>query len=137
MAEPTTAAPSGASTSNARQPAAASAESPTITRMLFLGADSLADGFRLIGFETYANPNPDDVDQLFRDLRTSRDKAFVVVDDDVMRSGAANLEQVRREGGRIVVVSVPPLAGPVALESEVAERLAAMFGSNSSMVADP
>jgi vacuolar-type H+-ATPase subunit F/Vma7 len=137
MAEPTTAAPSGASTSTARQPAAASsAESPTITRILFLGADSLADGFRLIGFETYPNPSPEDVDQLFRDLRTSRDKAFVVVDDDVMRSGAANLERVRREGGRVVVVSVPPLAGPVVLESEVADRLAAMFGSNSPIHTD-
>lgn len=104
------------------------AEAPP-TRMLFLGADSLADGFRLIGFETHANPSAEDVDQVFRQLRQSRDKAFVVVDDAVMRSDAANLAQVRREGGRIVVVSVPPLAGPVELESEVADRLQAMFGS--------
>jgi vacuolar-type H+-ATPase subunit F/Vma7 len=101
------------------------------TRMLFLGADSLADGFRLIGFETHANPSAADVDQVFRSLRKSRDRAFVVVDDGVMRSGAANLARVRREGGRIVVVSVPPLAGPVRLESEVADRLQAMFGSNN------
>lgn len=100
------------------------------TRMLFLGADSLADGFRLIGFETIANPSAEDVDQVFRALRASREKAFVVVDEAVMRSGAANLARVRREGGRIVVVSVPALAGPVQLESEVAERLQAMFGSS-------
>jgi vacuolar-type H+-ATPase subunit F/Vma7 len=96
--------------------------------MLFLGADSLADGFRLIGFEAHANPSAADVDEVFRELRRSRDKAFVVVDEAVMRSGAANLARVRREGGRIVVVSVPPLAGPVELESEVADRLQAMFG---------
>jgi vacuolar-type H+-ATPase subunit F/Vma7 len=106
------------------------------TRMIFLGADSLADGFRLIGFETHANPSADDVDQLFRTLRHSRDKAFVVVDEAVMRSGAGNLARVRREGGRIVVVAVPPLAGPVELESEVADRLQAMFGSSSLLKSD-
>jgi vacuolar-type H+-ATPase subunit F/Vma7 len=106
------------------------------TRMLFLGADSLADGFRLIGFETHPNPSADDVDQVFRALRKSRDKAFVVVDEAVMRSGAGNLARVRREGGRIVVVAVPPLAGPVQLESEVADRLQVMFGSGNLLHPD-
>jgi vacuolar-type H+-ATPase subunit F/Vma7 len=117
----------------APQQASITGADPPGTRMLFLGADSLADGFRLIGFETHPNPAPDEVDQVFRALRKSRDKAFVVVDDAVMRSGAANLARVRREGGRIVVVSVPPLAGPVQLESEVADRLQAMFGSSNLM----
>jgi vacuolar-type H+-ATPase subunit F/Vma7 len=103
------------------------------TRMLFLGDDSLADGFRLIGFETHPNPTPDEVDQLFRELRRSGDKAFVIVDDAVMRSEAGNLKRVRDEGGRIVVISVPGLAGPPRLASEVADRLAAMFGSSNLM----
>jgi vacuolar-type H+-ATPase subunit F/Vma7 len=103
------------------------------TRMLFLGDDSLADGFRLIGFETHSNPTPEQVDLLFRDLRRSGDKAFVIVDDVVMASEAGNLKRVRDEGGRIVVVSVPGLAGPPQLASEVAERLAAMFGSSNQM----
>jgi vacuolar-type H+-ATPase subunit F/Vma7 len=107
------------------------AEPSSATRMLFLGADSLADGFQLIGFETYPNPSDEDVDQVFRALRKSRDRAFVVVDERVMRSDASNLARVRSEGGRIVVVAVPPLAGPVKLESEVADRLAAMFGSGN------
>lgn len=101
------------------------------TRMLFLGDDSLADGFRLIGFETYPNPTPDEVDGVFRELLRSRDKAFVIVDEAVMRSEAGNLKRVRDEGGRIVVVSVPGLAGPPRLASEVADRLAAMFGSSN------
>jgi vacuolar-type H+-ATPase subunit F/Vma7 len=120
------------------EPAAdrAAAELPAATRMLFLGAASLADGFRLIGFETHPDPSAEDVDLVFRALRTSRERAFVIVDEAVMRSGAANLARVRREGGRIVVVSVPPLAGPVELESEVAARLAAMFGSSNLLKAE-
>ncbi len=99
------------------------------TRMLFLGEESLADGFRLIGFETHANPGPDEVDRILRDLRRNREKAFVVVDDAVMGQDSPNLKLVRREGGRIVVIAVPPLSAPTALTSEVADRLAALFGA--------
>jgi hypothetical protein len=35
------------------------------------------------------------------------------------------------EGGRIVVIALPPLAAPPRLSSSVADRLAAMFGSAS------
>jgi vacuolar-type H+-ATPase subunit F/Vma7 len=105
--------------------------------MLFLGEESLADGFRLIGFETVANPLADEVDQIFRDLVRNREKAFVVVDDAVMGLGAPNLKRVRKEGGRIVVIAVPALSAPTILASEVAERLAALFGSTALGPAQP
>jgi vacuolar-type H+-ATPase subunit F/Vma7 len=97
--------------------------------MLFLGDDRLADGFRLIGFETFPNPTPAQVDDIFRGLTRNREKAFVIVDDPIMRSDIAGLRQVRREGGRIVVVSVPQLNQPPELISGVADRLAVMFGN--------
>ncbi len=99
------------------------------TRMLFLGDESLADGFRLIGFETHANPSPDEVDRLLRDLTRNREKAFVVVDHALMGQDVPGLARVRREGGRIVVISVPRLSDPPTLASEVADRLTALFGA--------
>jgi vacuolar-type H+-ATPase subunit F/Vma7 len=97
--------------------------------MLFLGDDRLADGFRLIGFETFPNPTPAQADDVFRGLSRNREKAFVIVDDQIMRSDIAGLEQVRREGGRIIVVSIPQLSEPPRLISGVADRLTAMFGN--------
>jgi vacuolar-type H+-ATPase subunit F/Vma7 len=119
MSEPITPAP----------PPAPDAVTPT--RMLFLGDDRLADGFRIIGFETYANPSTAEVDRVFRELARSHDKAFVIVDDEVMQMDAGNLKQVRREGGRIVVIAVPALSAPPHLGSEVAARLASMFGRSN------
>ncbi|WP_295390107.1 V-type ATP synthase subunit F [uncultured Thiodictyon sp.] len=107
-------------------------EAPHTTRMLFLGEASLADGFRLIGFETIADPTPEAADQVFRDLSRNREKAFVIVDDRIIRADCPNLRQVRREGGRIVVISVPPLNAPTVLASEVADRLTALFGAGTS-----
>ena len=101
------------------------------TRMLFLGEESLADGFRLIGFETIADPLAEDVDQILKDLVRNREKAFVVVDDRVMGLEAPYLKRVRKEGGRIVVIAVPPLSSPTVLASEVADRLATLFGTNT------
>ena len=103
-------------------------ESVRPTRMLFLGEQSLADGFRLIGFETLADPTPEAADQVFRDLSRNREKAFVILDDRLMRADCPNLKRVRREGGRILVISVPPLSAPTLLASEVADRLTALFG---------
>ncbi len=118
--------------SPAKSRAASSPQAPP-TRMLFLGDDSLAEGFSVIGFEAYANPKPSDVDRLFRELISARDKAFVIVDDAVMQMDVEHLKRVRREGGRIVVVAVPPLAAPPRLGSEVADRLASMFGGANLM----
>lgn len=107
------------------------------TRMLFLGEESLADGFRLIGFETHANPAPEEVDRILRDLRRNREKAFVVVDDRVMGQEPPNLRRVRKEGGRIVVIAVPSLSAPTILASEVADRLAALFGTTALQSGHP
>jgi vacuolar-type H+-ATPase subunit F/Vma7 len=109
----------------------ADAEQGQTTRMLFLGDDSLADGFRLIGFETFPNPEPGEVDRIFRDLIRAQSKAFAIVDDRVMAADIPALAQVRREGGRIVVVAIPPLKEPPRLASEVATRLQALFGTST------
>ena len=108
---------------------AADGELGRTTRMLFLGDDSLADGFRLIGFETMPNPEPADVDRIFRELNRNRERAFVIVDDRIMGANIASLQQARVEGGNVVVVSIPPLKDPPHLASEVADRLTAMFGN--------
>ena len=100
------------------------------TRMLFLGDQSLADGFRLIGFEILADPEPAEVEQLFRKLHKHGEKAFVILDQHLMQAaGIPSLGQVRDEGGRIVVIAVPRLREPPRLTSEVAGRLDAMFGT--------
>ena len=104
-------------------------ESGRPTRMLFLGEEGLADGFRLIGFETHPSPTAEEADRVFRDLSRNREKAFVVVDDRLLHADLPHLQKVRREGGRILVISVPPLNAPAALSSEVADRLNALCGT--------
>ncbi len=98
------------------------------TRLLFLGEENLADGFRLIGFETYANPSLEEAERLLRDLRRSQVRAFVVVDDALMAQQIPSLQRILAEGGRIIVVAVPALGPVPCLSSPVAQRLGRLFG---------
>lgn len=108
----------------------ATPEAQPQTRMLFLGEQVLADGFRLIGFETHPDPSPEEVDKRLRELQRGRERALVIVDEELMGREIPALHQVRREGGRIVVIAVPRLQADPQLRSDVAERLSAMFGSS-------
>jgi vacuolar-type H+-ATPase subunit F/Vma7 len=95
-----------------------------------MGSHSLADGFRLIGFETHADPEPADVTRVLRELQRGRDSAFVILDDAIMAWDLPTLAQLRREGGRIIVISLPPLESrPPRLTSDVAARLQNLFGA--------
>ncbi|KXX64800.1 V-type ATP synthase subunit F [Marichromatium gracile] len=107
-----------------------STETATPARLVFIGDERLADGFRLIGFEAHENPAPETVERLLRGLLRARAKALVVVDDALMAADIPSLQRIRREGGRIVVVAVPALgAEPPRLSSAVADRLDALFGA--------
>lgn len=99
------------------------------THLLFFGEQTLADGFRLIGFETHPDPSAEAVDRRLRELQRERDRAFVIVDDELMQADIPTLHQVRREGGRILVIAVPRLGSDPRLHSDVAARLGALFGS--------
>lgn len=99
------------------------------TRMIFLGEGRLADGFKLIGFETHPNPEPESVERVLRELLRTGAKAFLVVDDSLMQQDLPSLKRIRREGGRIVVIAVPPLGDKPQLASDVGRRLTALFGN--------
>jgi vacuolar-type H+-ATPase subunit F/Vma7 len=99
------------------------------TRLLFLGETGLAEGFRLIGFETHPDPSPAEAERIIRELSHTRERAFLIVDDRLMAADIPSLKRVRREGGRVLVISVPPLNAPPRLASEVTDRVSALFGA--------
>ncbi len=96
--------------------------------MLFMGDSALSDGFRLIGFEALADPTPKAVDTLVRELVNNRCNAFLVIDQALADAGIHILEQVRAEGGHIVIATVPPLNDPGKFRTRIDERLRMMLG---------
>jgi len=97
-------------------------------RQLFLGDASLATGFRLAGFEVYPDADIAQLDDMLDHLMTSRTPAFVVIDQQLAASGSQRLEQVRREGGRILVTQVPALTRPDQMRSSIDDHIRQLLG---------
>jgi vacuolar-type H+-ATPase subunit F/Vma7 len=98
------------------------------TRMIFMGSAALTDGFRLIGFETRADPKPQEVEKLLRELVNKRQNAFLVLDQTLADADMPMLDRVRAEGGHIVVVTVPPLNDADQFSTRIDKRLQMMLG---------
>ncbi len=103
----------------------------TTTRMIALGSAALTGGFNLIGFETIADATPQSLEQLLAELFTTRQKALVVVEEKLARSNGPWLRRVRNEGGRIVVVEVPPLQAPADYRPPVEDLVESILGASA------
>jgi len=103
------------------------------TRMIFLGEAALVDGFQLIGFETHADPDADEIDRILHDLEESGEKAFVVIGVSCSEQGSPAYRRLRSEGGRVVIAKVPPLADPSCFQCDVDQRVRTLLGGDKEL----
>ncbi len=82
------------------------------TRMLALGSSALTEGFALIGFETVPDATAEDLEEVLAELVRGNQRAMVIVERTLARGNGRWLNQVRNEGGRIVLAEVPELSAP-------------------------
>ena len=96
--------------------------------MIFIGSPALTDGFRLIGFETLTDPDVQNIDALISDLLATRQNAFLVVEQSPILGQSQLLQQVRKEGGRIVLAEVPTLRDPSCLYCDLDKQIDKLMG---------
>lgn len=99
-------------------------------RLVAMGSAPLVEGFALIGFETYPDATYEDVERLLSALLRERERALVLLEQELVEDGEA-LAQVRREGGSILVTEIPPLGKPGAYRSPVEELVLKVLGSGA------
>lgn len=100
------------------------------TRQLFLGDATLATGFRLAGFEVFPDARAQDLDRVLQALQNTRTPAFVVIDQVLAASDSRRLQDVRNEGGRILLTQVPSLGAKGPQSSIVDRRIQQLLGAN-------
>lgn len=93
-----------------------------------MGSAALAEGFGLIGVETYANATPEILELLLAELTKRQEKALLFIEHDLARSGGPWLARVRDQGGRIVVVEIPQLHAPRAYHPMVEDLVKNLLG---------
>jgi len=104
---------------------------PADTRLIAMGGAALIQGFSLLGFETHPEATPQVLDAVLEELVQNRQKALVILEEDLARSGTAMLRRVRGEGGRIVVIEVPPLQAPDDYHPQVEELVRRVLGPSA------
>ncbi|MDD5035175.1 MAG: V-type ATP synthase subunit F [Methylococcaceae bacterium] len=107
------------------------ANRPAETRLIAMGGAALIEGFSLLGFETHPEATPLILDAVLKELMQNRQKALIVLEEKLARSGTAMLRRVRGEGGRIVVIEVPPLQAPKDYHPPVEDLIRRVLGPSA------
>ncbi|MEL0587702.1 MAG: V-type ATP synthase subunit F [Candidatus Thiodiazotropha sp. (ex. Lucinoma kazani)] len=97
-------------------------------RKIFVGSHALTDGFRLIGFETLTEPDASRLDELLSVLLKEKQRALLIIEQSINQIGSKLLEQIRSEGGRIVLSEVPSLHDPDNFQSDLDGQLRKLTG---------
>ena len=99
------------------------------TRIIALGSTPLMDGFRLAGVEVMPSAGAGELEALLKSLVSNKEKALVLIESGLADETGPWLERVRTEGGRVVVVQVPSLAGAGEYHTDVDKLITQAGGS--------
>jgi vacuolar-type H+-ATPase subunit F/Vma7 len=100
-------------------------------RLIALGGAALMEGFALIGFETYADPTPETVENLMEELLRNQRAALVVIEQSLTRSSGRFLLGAQREGGRIVITEIPEVHLSASYRSRVESLVQSILGPDA------
>lgn len=97
-------------------------------RLVVLGSAGLTEGFSLIGAEVYPDADATTVERVLAELARAGAAALVLLEGHLAHGGGPWLNRLRKEGGRIVVTELPPLAAPASYAPAVDEVVRAVLG---------
>ncbi|WP_456413759.1 V-type ATP synthase subunit F [Thiolapillus sp.] len=101
------------------------------TRLIMMGEAALCAGFSLIGFETWPDASPDQLDALLRELVEREETALVFLEPALARCDCALLQQLQHRGSGIVITEIPPLNAPRDYRPQVEELVVSVLGKNA------
>ncbi|HXU93834.1 MAG TPA: V-type ATP synthase subunit F [Gallionella sp.] len=97
-------------------------------RLIALGSAALMEGFALIGFETHADPAPEDVEKLMQELLRNQQAALVVIEQNLAKDPGRYLQRAQSEGGRIVITEIPEIHLSAGYHSRVEDLVQHLLG---------
>ena len=100
-------------------------------RLIALGSAGLMEGFELIGFETFPDPAPEMVDELFQQLLHQQQAALVVIERRLAEHPGRHQMRAQREGGRIIITEIPEIHLSHGYHSRVEELVQSTLGASA------
>lgn len=100
-------------------------------RILAAGSEALMDGFALLGVETHADINEQQLENLLHDLLQSRERALIYLQQDLAQAEIPLLQQIRKEGGSILISELPHLQQPDKRGATIDTLITRVMGANA------
>jgi vacuolar-type H+-ATPase subunit F/Vma7 len=89
------------------------------------------DGFALLGMETWPDASAEDVEQVLADLLRKRERALIYLQSDLAQASIGLLQQVRSEGGDILVSEIPDILSANDYRAPVEILIERVLGHNA------
>ncbi|MDM8564537.1 V-type ATP synthase subunit F [Candidatus Halobeggiatoa sp. HSG11] len=97
-------------------------------RLIFMGDIALAEGFALLGFETFPNASLDMVENILAELLKKKTKALVFLEDNLTKQVGPAFLQARSESAEIIITEIPALNAPNNYQPSVEELVKRVLG---------
>lgn len=96
-----------------------------------MGEAALCAGFSLIGFETWPDASPQQLETLLGELMEHNETAIVFLEPALARCDCDVLKQLQRRGGGIVITEIPPLNAPRDYRPQVEDLVISILGKSA------
>lgn len=81
-------------------------------RIIAAGSQPLMDGFSLLGVETHADINSEQLERLLSEVIQRRERTLIYLQQDLAQADIPMLQQIRKEGGSVLISELPHLHQP-------------------------
>lgn len=100
-------------------------------RIIAVGNRELMDGFALLGIETFIDPDKTALEKLLNEVRISPDRTLIYLQQDLLDYQLPVLDQLRREGGTVLISEVPSLHEPHNRQASIDQLITKTIGATA------
>ena len=100
-------------------------------KLIFLGSQALADGFSLLGFETFPEADVNTMETVLADLLKTKSKALVFLETSLSEQPSAIFTKIRQESASIIMTESPPLNAPETYHPLVEDLVIRVSGTSA------
>jgi len=98
-------------------------------RLIMMGSEALCEGFALLGFETFSNATPKNVEEILLELSKAQEKALVFLENNLSHEPSSVFLRARSESDRIIITEIPSLNAPDTYKPSVENLIARVLGT--------
>ena len=98
--------------------------------IIAIGDRELMDGFALLGIRTCADASAAEINDLLGDLVRRRERALVYIQQDLISEETPIVQQLRLQGGSILICEIPQLRGAAEYRPQVEQLIRRVLGSS-------